>query len=43
MTIGEKWRYQLGVFHNIVVLPIAREGGNLLRDNIKINQIDNCG
>ena len=31
-----------GVFHIIVVLPIARERGNPLPDNIKIHQIDNC-
>ena len=42
LTIGEKWLYQLEVFYNIIVLPIARERGNLLPDNIKVNQIDNC-
>ena len=38
--LGKKWLYQLEVFHNIVFLPTAKERGNLLPDNIKINQID---
>ena len=42
LTIGEKWLYQLGVFHNIVVLPVARKRSNLLPDNIEISQIGSC-
>ena len=42
LTIWEKWLYQLGVLHNIVVLPVARKRGNLLPDNIEINQTDSC-
>ena len=37
LTIAEKRLYELGVFHNIVILPIAMERRNLLLNNIKIN------
>ena len=26
-----------GVFHNVVILPVAREAGSLLPENFKIN------
>ena len=42
LTFGEKWLYQLGIFHNIVVFPKARKRWNLLPDNIEFNPIDNC-
>ena len=42
LTIGEEWLYQLGVFHKLVDLPKAKGRGNLLSNNIKINQTDNC-
>ena len=39
----KKGLYQEGIFHiYIVVFPIARERGNLLFDNISINQMDSC-